>query len=154
MPSAVTANPCLVSVGGWSYPAWGRQGLGVCRLEEQHFEQSLPKASRCLRGSSGLWHQWGWRDPLPVLYKFSPVLISQTFFSQGSFVFPPSYTRLFPCLCGHLPCRGESWVVFVAGASWNHSTRWGFPMPLPPCSCFRLIWHDIFQLTILTAIWI
>lgn len=46
---------------------------------------------------------WGWGDPLPILYKFSPALISQTFFSQGSFAFPSSYTRLFSCLLGHQP---------------------------------------------------
>lgn len=30
-----------------------------CRFKEQRFVQSLHEGSRCLRGSSGLWHQLG-----------------------------------------------------------------------------------------------
>lgn len=111
------------------HTAWGRQWprcrgsltAGAAFCTEPAPGQQVPA------GSSGLCHQLSlWGNPLPILYECNPVLMSQTFSSQGSFVFPPSYTRLFSCLCGHLPCRSESWVVFVTGASWNHSTTGGF----------------------------
>lgn len=126
------------------------QRLLVCRSSILH--------RACTRPAGACWELWALPpvelggNPLPILYECNPVLMSQTFSSQGSFVFPPSYTRLFLCLCGHLPCRSESWVVLWLELAETTAQQEGLLLPFPPCLCFRIIWHGIFQLTILTAI--
>lgn len=115
--STSVVSPILLQVQNTMACGWGHQhpllrwegeaaqrGAGSGLAAEARgaaFWAKLHQASRCLRASSGLWHQLDPQDPLPILYKFSPVLMSQTFSSQGSFVFPPSRTRLFLCLCWH-----------------------------------------------------
>lgn len=169
--SSSVVSPILLQVQNTLARGWGRQhpllrwegeaaqcgaGSGLAaEAQGAAFWAKPHQASRCLRGSSGFWHQLGSGDSLPILYKFSPVLMSQTFSSQGSFVFHPSCTRLFSCLRWHEQKALEQKAGSLwDGASRNHNITWGFPVPLPPCSCFRIIWHYIFQLTILTAIWL
>lgn len=102
-PSAVTGNPFLASLGGWSYTAWprcrGALSAGAAFCAKPVPGQQVPAWELWALVPAGLGG-----DTLPILYKFGPALMSQTVSSQGSFVFPQVTRGCFHACVGiHRP---------------------------------------------------